>query len=70
MASAKPCGLLVMLVFFLILSLCQALELEEIRPWSASHIASREIGKRDLSALDLKSTQTFLWGSEGKSTQW
>lgn len=69
MASVKPCVLLVMLVVFLILSLCQALELQEIRPWSASHIATREIGKRDLSALDLESTQTFLWGSEGKSRQ-
>ena len=44
-----------------------ALELQEIRP-SFGTRNGRQFGKRvDSSALDLRSTESFLWGGAGES---
>lgn len=56
-----PWSLSLFAIFFLPLFLQNAiaLELQPIRP----HVASRKFGKRaDISTLDLRSTETFLWG--------
>ena len=49
-----------------LLCICQALELQEIRPRTPhSTRYGRSLAKRDFSVIDLKSTETFLWGAEG-----
>ena len=48
-----------------IVPICAARDLEEIRPWSPHGVGSQWLGKRDHSVFDLKSTETFLWGAEG-----
>ena len=65
-------GLLILRTFFLavfaffLLSIVEALELEEIRPGYAAGRGSKRLGRRDLSAFELRSTETFLWGAQGK----
>jgi hypothetical protein len=67
MASFSLPYLSVTLIFLLVLSICQALELQEIRPRTAARVVGpRGLSKRDFSAFDLQNSQTFLWGSEGK----
>lgn len=53
-------------VLFLMVSLCQAIQLEEIRPWKSRVMRPRGLGKRDMSVFELKSIETFLWGAKGR----
>lgn len=66
MGSLRSIPLHVVFKLFFMLSLCQALQLGEIRPWNSRSMAPRGLGKRDMSVFELKSTETFLWGAEGK----
>ena len=63
-SSSTLCG---SFLLFVIVSLCSARELEEIRPRSPHGITSQWLGKRDHSVLDLQSAETFLWGAQGIS---
>ncbi|KAI9838419.1 MAG: hypothetical protein M1837_002502 [Sclerophora amabilis] len=67
MASFRSWTLTVGTVYLFVLSLCRGIELEEIRPYSPRRMGARNLVQRDLSAFDLHSTQTFLWGSEDAS---
>ncbi|KAJ9664094.1 hypothetical protein H2201_005334 [Coniosporium apollinis] len=59
---ASSCSRPLLLAFvFLLLQVCCALELQEIRPWQAQARRSR-FGKRDTSGLDLRNVESFLWG--------
>ncbi|KAL9125415.1 MAG: hypothetical protein Q9217_005382 [Psora testacea] len=53
-------------VFALLLGalLCQALELEPIRPQSPYSTGPGRLAKRDFSVFDLKSREIFLWGAQ------
>ena len=55
----------VVLALLFVGALCQAVELEPIRPPTPYTIGPGRLAKRDFSALDLKSTDTFLWGAQG-----
>ena len=66
MGSSKAFPLTVILKLFLMLSLCHAIQLEEIRPWKSRAMGPRGLEKRDMSVFELKSIETFLWGAKGK----
>lgn len=66
MGSLRSIPLNVVFKLFFMLSLCQAIQLGEIRPWNSRAMAPRGLGKRDMSVFELKSTETFLWGARGK----
>ena len=44
------------------------LELQDIRQRSLHAEKSHRLQRRDHSVLDLKNSETFLWGAEGKSS--
>lgn len=48
-----------------VLSLFQAIQLEEICTWKTRAVGSRGLGKWDMSIFELKSDETFLWGAKG-----
>lgn len=66
MSSLRSIPLTVIFKFYFILSLCQAIQLGEIRPGKSRAMAPRGLGKRDMSLFELKNTETFLWGAKGK----
>ncbi len=66
MHSSGAFVLTVAFVLLYALSVCQAIELQEIRPGNGNGGRSRGLAKRDMSAFELQSTETFLWGATGK----
>ena len=56
----------ILLAVWWLLAVCQAIELQEIRPISPHGITSRSLTKRDMTVFDLQSKETFLWGAEGR----
>lgn len=44
----------------------RAIELEEIRMHNGRNLMGRDLWKRDFSAFDFHSTETFLWGAPGE----
>ena len=52
-------------LYTFLLSLCAALELEAVRP-GQSRAGGKTIGKRDVTDLDLRNFETFLWEAESK----
>lgn len=69
MGSLKAFQLTVILKLVFLLSLCHAIELEDIRPWKSRAMGPRGLGRRDMSAFDLRSIETFLWGAKGIATK-
>ena len=66
MALLKFSILSVASTLLLLLQIGSGLDLREIRPRISHLIHERSFAKRQLPALNLTSTETFLWGGVGK----